>query len=126
MDRRYQFPSSQSAISRMFLGRVLPTIDNETAVQGGTAMTTTRQPSIGSDSDRVRDTAEQVVVCLELTGTEQEALINVLDNYISDLRMEIVDTDYTEFKNTLRQRKAVLAKVLEALRRTGTTQSDTA
>jgi hypothetical protein len=89
-------------------------------------MTTTRQQSIGSDSDRVRDTAEQVVVCLELTGTEQEALINVLDNYISDLRMEIVDTDYTEFKNTLRQRKAVLAKVLEALRRTGTTQSDTA
>lgn len=53
---------------------------------------------------------------LELNAEEHEVLTQILDNYLSDLRMEIVDTDSTDFKNNLRHRKAVIVKVLEALR----------
>lgn len=61
---------------------------------------------------------DRPAIHLELTAEEQEVLRDVLDNYLSDLRMEIVDTDSSEFKKMLRHRKAVLVKIHEALQAT--------
>ena len=52
---------------------------------------------------------------LDLTPEEVEILRRVLTNDLSDLRMEIADTDRLDFRDRLRERKAVLAKVLDAL-----------
>jgi hypothetical protein len=52
---------------------------------------------------------------LDLTPEEVEILRHVLTNDLSDLRMEIADTDRLDFRDRLKQRKAVLAKVLDAL-----------
>lgn len=52
---------------------------------------------------------------VELTTEEREELRLVLDGCLSDLRMEIADTDRQEFRERLKQRKAVLQKVLAAL-----------
>ncbi len=56
------------------------------------------------------------MVQLDLTKGEKEILIEVLESNISDLRMEIADTDNLDFRETLKSQKKVLAKVLEALR----------
>lgn len=52
---------------------------------------------------------------LNLTPDEVETLRQVLDSYLSDLRMEIADTDRQDFREMLKERKGVLMKVLEGL-----------
>lgn len=52
---------------------------------------------------------------LDLNTEEQSILKMVLESYLSDLRMEIADTDRMEFRDMLKERKAVLIKVIEAL-----------
>ena len=52
---------------------------------------------------------------LDLTREEREVLLETLQNDLSDLRMEIADTDSLDFRNMLKDRKAVLSKVIEAL-----------
>lgn len=52
---------------------------------------------------------------LDLTREEREVLLETLQNDLSDLRMEIADTDSLDFRNMLKGRKAVLSKVIEAL-----------
>ncbi len=52
---------------------------------------------------------------LDLDANEKSILKTVLESYLSDLRMEIADTDRMEFRDMLKERKAVLIKVLEAL-----------
>jgi hypothetical protein len=52
---------------------------------------------------------------LDLDKGEREILGTVLKSYLSDLRMEIADTDRQEFRDMLKQRKVVIAKVLAAL-----------
>ena len=52
---------------------------------------------------------------LDLDHEEQAILAMVLDSYLSDLRMEIAHTDRQDFREMLKERKAVLMKVLEAL-----------
>lgn len=52
---------------------------------------------------------------LNLTEQEKQVLIEALESYISDLRMEIADTDRQDFRNALKSRKEVLKKVLETL-----------
>ena len=54
---------------------------------------------------------------IQLTLTEEEAgtLKDILENYLSDLRQEISATDLVQFKDTLKERKTVILKVLEAL-----------
>ena len=52
---------------------------------------------------------------LDLTDEEVEVLRHVLESYLSDLRMEIADTDLLDFRNMLKGRKGVIGKVLEAL-----------
>ena len=52
---------------------------------------------------------------LDLTREECEVLLETLESDLSDLRMEIADTDSLDFRDMLKGRKAVLAKVIEAL-----------
>ena len=53
---------------------------------------------------------------LELTAEQQLILINILENTLSDLRMEIVDTDTTTYKDFLKERKHQLVDLLALLR----------
>ena len=56
------------------------------------------------------------MIPLELTQEEKEMLIDILENDLSDLRMEIADTDSLDFREMLKKQKEVLMKVLETLR----------
>lgn len=56
------------------------------------------------------------MIHLDLTKEENDILIGILENDLSDLRMEITDTDNMDFRETLKNQKAVLQKTLETLR----------
>ncbi|MDH3458600.1 MAG: hypothetical protein OER90_17310 [Gemmatimonadota bacterium] len=56
---------------------------------------------------------------LDLSRDELQILEDVLDSYLSDLRMEIADTDRKDFRDSLKERKRVLNAVLEVVRREG-------
>lgn len=45
---------------------------------------------------------------IELTNEEQETLRNVLDNSLATLELEILHTDYKEFKQLLKRRREIL------------------
>ena len=55
------------------------------------------------------------MVHLRLEPTEAEVLRMVLESYLSDLRMEIADTDSMDFREKLKARKQVLRKILESI-----------
>ena len=55
------------------------------------------------------------MIQLTLTQKEAEILNDILENYLSDLRQEISATDLVQFKDTLKERKVVIMKVLNAL-----------
>ena len=55
------------------------------------------------------------MICLDLSSHERSVLIEVLEGVLSDLRIEIADTDQTDWKEGLKARRAVLVKVREAL-----------
>ena len=55
------------------------------------------------------------MINLELTKEEKDILAMVLENDLSDLRMEIADTDSMDFRELLKKKKDVLKKVLETL-----------
>ncbi len=55
------------------------------------------------------------MINLDLTKEESDILANILENYLSDLRMEIADTDRMDFRESLKKKKVVLKKVLETL-----------
>jgi hypothetical protein len=52
------------------------------------------------------------MVHIELQPAEAEVLKMVLESYLSDLRMEIADTDSMDFRDKLKARKMVLRKVV--------------
>jgi hypothetical protein len=52
---------------------------------------------------------------LELNPTEKEILVSILDLALSDLRMEIADTDSQDYRDVLKERKQVIIKTLAAL-----------
>ena len=52
----------------------------------------------------------------ELSTEEKQTLIEVLEDNISDLRMEIADTDSSIFKEEIRTRKKILIDILERLK----------
>ncbi len=56
------------------------------------------------------------MINLDLTKEENDILAMVLENYLSDLRMEIADTDSMDFRESLKKKKDVLKKVLETLK----------
>ena len=52
---------------------------------------------------------------LTLTEAETVMLAEILESYRSDLRMEIADTDSMDFREHLKQREALLDKILRQL-----------
>ena len=52
------------------------------------------------------------MVHLKLEPTEAEVLRMVLESYLSDLRMEIADTDSMDFREKLKARKQVLRGIV--------------
>ena len=49
---------------------------------------------------------------INLTAEEAEMLKEVLTSYLSDLRMEIADTDKMSFREDLKKREEFLKKLL--------------
>jgi len=58
------------------------------------------------------------MVELEMTDQERETLIQVLENHLSDLRMEIGDTDNKDYRDMLKSQKETLLKILQTLQGT--------
>jgi hypothetical protein len=56
---------------------------------------------------------------LILTDKEKETLILVLESNLSDLSVEIADTDRMNFRNQLKARRDVMQKILDALKKIG-------
>jgi hypothetical protein len=52
---------------------------------------------------------------LELSSEEAYVLRETLMSYLSELRMEIVDTDRKDFRDQLKHRRALLERVVDAL-----------
>ena len=55
---------------------------------------------------------------IELTDEEQHILKEILKSDLSDLRMEICETDDRTFKDMLKNKEQVIEKILEMLRQT--------
>jgi hypothetical protein len=55
------------------------------------------------------------MITLDLTPEERAQLVEVLTSALSDLRMEIANTDSQDFRDGLKVRKNVLLKVLTAI-----------
>jgi hypothetical protein len=53
---------------------------------------------------------------LNLTDKEAGTLRKALETYLSDLRMEIADTDAQDFRESLKQEESVITGLLERLR----------
>ena len=56
------------------------------------------------------------MIYLDITKEEKDVLMVVLEDYVSDLRMEIADTDKMNFREMLKNQKEALKRVLEKLR----------
>lgn len=52
---------------------------------------------------------------VNLSDADAELLRRILTNYLSDLRMEIVDTDNHEYKTTLRDEQDQLSGILDRI-----------
>lgn len=55
------------------------------------------------------------MIHLDLTPDERDDFRDVIENVLTELRMEIAHTDNRDFRDQLKQRQAVLAKVLLAV-----------
>jgi hypothetical protein len=56
------------------------------------------------------------MIHLNLNPEERQILLEVLECYISDLTMEISDTDRLEFREMLKARRRTVIKVIESLK----------
>jgi len=56
------------------------------------------------------------MIRIEVTDAEATTLRDVLDSYLSDLRMEIADTDQMDFREGLKARKKVIEDVMGRLK----------
>jgi hypothetical protein len=61
----------------------------------------------------------RIVPTLELTSEETGILTDVLEDYVSDLRMEIANTDSMEVRELLKGRESLLKDLLRRLHRLG-------
>ena len=52
---------------------------------------------------------------INLTAEETEMLNEILTSYLSDLRMEIADTDSMDFREELKKREVLLKRLLKDL-----------
>jgi hypothetical protein len=53
---------------------------------------------------------------LDLTETEAAALVKVLDYYISELRMEVANTDQKDMRDELKAEEQTVKKIVQALK----------
>jgi acetolactate synthase small subunit len=56
---------------------------------------------------------------LKLDEEDAEALLYVLNSYLSDLRYEIADTDRSTFREQLRRHREKIERILAALEAAG-------
>jgi hypothetical protein len=56
------------------------------------------------------------MIHLDLAEAEAATLVKVLDYYVSELRMEVTDTEQKDFRDTLKVEEDVLKKILRALK----------
>ncbi|MGD8867840.1 MAG: hypothetical protein PVI01_09420 [Gemmatimonadales bacterium] len=56
------------------------------------------------------------MIQLDLSDEERRDLLQLLEDVLSDLRMEIADTDSMDFRDKLKRRKEVIGKVIGALK----------
>lgn len=59
------------------------------------------------------------MIHLDLDATERKVLAETLQSYLTDLSVEIADTDRFEFREALKARRDILNKVLDAVNLTG-------
>ena len=59
------------------------------------------------------------MVTLELSPVEAEELHFILDSYLSDLRMEIRETDNRDFRANLKRREEFVKKLMRGLEGSG-------
>ena len=59
---------------------------------------------------------EAHMVKIEFSSEEAEDLRAILENYLSDLRMEIVDTDSTDYREMLKKRRDFIARLVGQLK----------
>ena len=52
---------------------------------------------------------------LQLTARERELVVEALKSHLSDLRMEIADTDRQDYRDMLKEKKEALRKLLFAV-----------
>jgi hypothetical protein len=62
------------------------------------------------------------MVTITMTQEEAAMLTNVLGTYVSDLRMEVADTEKLELRENLKKQEAFLNKLLTTLETEGTYQ----
>jgi hypothetical protein len=55
------------------------------------------------------------VISIDFTSAERKLLREMIDGMLSELRMEIADTDRLDYREMLRARKVVLQRVLDAM-----------
>ncbi len=53
---------------------------------------------------------------ITLSDSEKEILAEALDTYLSDLGMEITDTDSMDYREKLKLKRTVIQKILKELR----------
>ncbi len=56
------------------------------------------------------------MVRLELNQEERDVLRDTLESFLSDLRYEIANTDGQDYREQLKQRKAILERIVATLR----------
>ncbi len=56
------------------------------------------------------------MIKLTLTNDEAVSLSDILRHYLSDLRMEIADTDSMDFRELLKDKERFIKRMLEELR----------
>lgn len=59
------------------------------------------------------------MIRIELTPDKAEMLREILEGYLSDLRMEIADTDLMSFRENLKERELFLKDLLDRLKPAG-------
>jgi hypothetical protein len=56
------------------------------------------------------------MIRIELTAEEAEMLHECLENYFSDLRMEIAGTENMHFRESLKEKEAFLLRIIQQLK----------
>lgn len=55
-------------------------------------------------------------IVLNISEQEKEEIINILDEYLSDLNMELADTDLMDFRTKLKSKKKLIQKFIDNLK----------